>query len=74
MLVDRCYTDWGAIKTLKAEREVNSLALASGILTRAGNLVLDHYGQGSSQWDIYYFCPKLEHSARCTFLRLQCMD
>lgn len=24
MLVDRCYSDRGAIKTLKAEREVNS--------------------------------------------------
>lgn len=31
------------------------MALALGILTREGNLVLDHYGQGSSQWDIYYF-------------------
>jgi len=26
MLVDRCYSDRGAIKTLKAEREINSYA------------------------------------------------
>lgn len=32
---------------------------ASGIQTRSGNLVLDHYGQRSSKWDIYYFCSEL---------------
>lgn len=35
------------------------MPLASGIQTRAGNLVLDHYGQRSSKWDIYHFCSEL---------------
>lgn len=35
------------------------MSLASGIQTRAGNLVLDHYGQRSSKWDIYYLCSEL---------------
>lgn len=35
------------------------MPLASGIQTRAGNLVLDHYGQRSSKWDMYHFCSEL---------------
>lgn len=59
MLIDRYHSDRGDLKSLRLKkRTLIAIPLVSGIQTRVGNLMLDHYGQRSSKWDIYY-CSEL---------------